>query len=296
MSTTVAVIGLGVMGRPMALNLLRAGFDVVGHNRSSAKTDLLVAAGGRAAPSPGAAAAQAEVVLTVLPDTPDVEQVYRDAEGVFACAPPGTLLIDCSTIAPDAARTLAADAAGHGHRMLDAPVSGGEQGAVDGTLSVMVGGDEDTVAAAQPVLEAIGSTIVRVGDAGAGQTVKAGNQMLVAAHLQALAEALVLLRSQGVDLPTAVTVLSGGLAGSTVMTRKAPAMIQGEYRPGFRVDLHHKDLTIASETARRAGLDLPLTAVASELVARLRDHGHGSLDHSALMLGMETRQDRSEAP
>lgn len=292
--TTVAVIGLGVMGRPMALNLIKAGFDVVAYNRSPAKVEDVVRHGGRAAASPGEAARRADVVLTVLPDTPDVAEVYRGEGGVFAGARPGTLLVDCSTIAPATAADLGAEAARRGLRMLDAPVSGGEQGAIEGSLSIMIGGDREHVDAAREVLEAVGSTIVRVGDHGAGQTVKAANQILVAGHLQLLAEALLLLRSTNVDPETAVTVLSGGLAGSTVMTRKSGSMIRGDYRPGFRVDLHHKDLAIAHDTASSVALELPLTTAVAGLISDLRERGHGSLDHSALLLGLEERQSTKE--
>lgn len=291
--TTVGFIGLGVMGGPMAANLVAAGFDVVGYNRSRPKVDALVARGGRAATTAAEAAAGADFVITMLPDTPDVEAVLLDDDGVLAGATPGTVVIDMSTIRPDAARRLADSGAERGVGVLDAPVSGGEQGAVEGTLSVMVGGEKDTVAAARPVLETVGSTVVHVGPAGSGQTVKAANQLIVAGTLQIVSEAMVFLDAHGVDLATAVQVLGGGLAGSAVLDRKAPGMLGRDFAPGFRVDLHHKDLGIAQAAARDAGVAVPLGGLAASLVASLRAQGHGGLDHSALLLQVEQLSGRA---
>jgi 2-hydroxy-3-oxopropionate reductase len=292
---TVAVIGLGVMGAPMAANLIDAGFDVVGFNRSPGKVEAHVARGGRGAYSIAEAVDGADVVLTVLPDTPDVDLAVTGADGVFAHAKPGALWIDSSTIRPDASVRLASIARDHGIRALDAPVSGGEVGAVDGTLSVMVGGDDADFEAAKPVLSAIGSTIVHVGPAGAGQVVKAANQLLVAGTLGLVAEALVFLDAHGVDADAAVKVLSGGLAGSRVLELKAANMVARNYPPGFRVDLHHKDLGIVTAAAREAGVAIPLGSTAAQLMGALRAQGYGDLDHSALHLLIETLSGRRPA-
>jgi len=281
--TTVGFIGLGIMGGPMAANLVRAGFDVVGYNRSRPGIDRLVAQGGRAAGSVGEAARGADVVVTMLPDSPDVEAVVLGEGGVLANAGAELLLIDCSTIRPDAAASLAQAAAASGVRMIDAPVSGGEAGAVAGTLSVMVGGEAAAVEAARPVLEAVGKTIVHVGPAGSGQTVKAANQLIVAGTIELVAEAVVFLEAYGVDTEAAVRVLGGGLAGSAVLDGKAAGMLAREFRPGFRLELHHKDLGIVQAAARDAGVVIPLGALVAQLVASLVAQGDGSLDHSALL-------------
>jgi len=281
--TTIGFIGLGIMGSPMAANLVAAGFDVVGCNRSPAKVDALVAKGGRGAASVGDAVKEADIVITMLPDSPDVLAVVLSDDGVLANSRPGQLLIDMSTIRPEASREVAAAAAGVGLATLDAPVSGGESGAIEGSLSIMVGGDAADVETAQPVLQAMGSTIVHVGPHGAGQTVKAANQLMVAGHLQLLAEALVFLEASGVDQEAAVRVLGGGLAGSTVLARKSANMLTGDFTPGFRLALHHKDLGIVTQAAREAGVVIPLGAVVAQLVASLVARGDGQLDHSALL-------------
>jgi 2-hydroxy-3-oxopropionate reductase len=284
MINTVAVIGLGVMGAPMAANLLKAGYDVHGYNRNPAKLTELIALGGRACDSVGEAVAGADAVLTVLPDSPDVEQVVTGEDGVLACAAPGSLWLDASTIRPDVAIRLAEAARGRGLRAVDAPVSGGEAGAIEGTLSIMVGGNAEDVAAARPVLDAVGSTVVHVGPVGSGQTVKAANQLIVAGTIELVAEALVFLEAHDVDTGSAVTVLAGGLAGNRILDRKAAAMLAREFTPGFRVDLHHKDLGILTVAAREAGVAIPLGSCVAQLMGALRARGHGSLDHSALLL------------
>ncbi|MDP9408389.1 MAG: 2-hydroxy-3-oxopropionate reductase [Actinomycetota bacterium] len=285
--TTVAVLGLGIMGGPMAANLVRAGHDVVGYNRSPPKVDRLVEQGGRGAGSVGEAVSGAEVVLTMLPDSPDVEAVVLGDDGVLAHAGDGVLLVDCSTIRPDVAVRVAEAARARGLRPVDAPVSGGEAGAVEGSLSIMVGGEAADVEAARPVLEAVGSTVVHVGPAGSGQTVKAANQLIVAGTIELVAEALVFLEAHGVDTEAAVRVLAGGLAGNRILDRKAAGMRAREFTPGFRVDLHHKDLGIVTSAARDAGVAVPLGAVAAQLMGALRAQGHGSLDHTALLLLVE---------
>ncbi|WDZ92255.1 2-hydroxy-3-oxopropionate reductase [Nocardiopsis sp. HUAS JQ3] len=284
---TIAFIGLGVMGAPMATNLVRAGFDVVGYNRSAAKTEPLVSAGGRAASSVADAVGGADAVITMLPDSPDVESVVLGGGGALEHMRRGALLIDMSTIRPDTARAVAGAGEAAGVAVLDAPVSGGEQGAVEAKLSIMVGGEERAFALAKPVLDALGTTVVHVGPAGAGQTVKAANQLIVAGTIELVSEALVFLQAHGVDRDSAVRVLSGGLAGSTVLDRKAASMLAREFDPGFRVDLHHKDLGIVTAAAREAGVALPLGALTATLMGSLRAQGHGALDHSALLLQVE---------
>jgi 2-hydroxy-3-oxopropionate reductase len=285
--TTIAFIGLGIMGAPMAGHLVDAGHDVVGYNRSRPAVDALVGRGGRAASSVAEAVREAEVVITMVPDSPDVEDVALSPEGIYASAKPGALHIDCSTIRPDVARKVAAAGAKHGVRVVDAPVSGGEAGAKEATLSIMVGGEAEDVDAARLYLGVVGATVVHVGPAGAGQTVKAANQLVVAGNIQLLAEALVFLEAHGVDTEAAVAVLGGGLAGSTVLNRKAAGMRAREFTPGFRVDLHHKDLGIATDAAREAGVAIPIGAHVAQLMEALRAMGHGELDHSALLLLVE---------
>ena len=284
MTTTIGFIGLGVMGAPMAENLVQAGFDVIGHTRRPGGADRLIAAGGRGSRSIAEVSTGADVVITVLPDSPDVTEVVT---GVLEHARPGLLIIDMSTISPQVARTLASAAAGRGVRMLDAPVSGGEQGAIEGSLSIMAGGAAGDVEAARPVFEALGSTIVHVGPAGAGQLVKAANQLVVAGTIELIAEAVVLLEASGVDAPAGLRVLGGGLAGSTVLARRGGSMLRREFAPGFRVDLHHKDLGIALAAARDAGAVVPLGAVVAQLMAALRAQGDGGLDHTAMLRGVE---------
>ena len=280
--SNVSVIGLGIMGLPMSINLVKAGHTVTGVNRSPARLDALIAAGGHGATSVAEAARSADVVITMVPDSPDVEAVVSGPDGVFANAAPGTLWIDASTIRPDVAKRLAADAADAGLRALDAPVSGGEQGAIDGVLSIMVGGDPADFAAAQDVLGAVGKTIVHVGSSGAGQTVKAANQLIVAANIEVLAEAIVFLEAHGVDLDAALTVLGGGLAGSKVLEQKGSKMVNRKFEPGFRLALHHKDLGIVTAASREAGVVIPLGAVVAQLVAATVNQGDGALDHSGL--------------
>ncbi len=281
--TSVAFIGLGIMGGPMAANLVRAGFDVTGHNRSPEKVEALVEAGGRGADGVAAAVRGADVVITMVPDSPDVEDVTGGDGGIFANAEPGALYLDMSTIRPDVAVRVAQAGRAAGLRVLDAPVSGGQAGAVEGSLSIMVGGEPDDFAAARPVLDALGRTIVHVGPAGAGQTVKAANQLIVAGNIALLAEAIVFLEAHGVDTGAALEVLGGGLAGSTVLARKGATMLAREFAPGFRLALHHKDLGIVQSAARDAGVVIPLGAVVSQLVAALVARGDGGLDHSGLL-------------
>jgi 2-hydroxy-3-oxopropionate reductase len=258
--TTVAFIGLGIMGGPMAANLVEAGFEVVGHNRSASKVAALVDAGGRGADSVAEAVRDADVIITMVPDSPDVEAVATGPDGIFAAARSGALYIDMSTIRPDVAVRVAEAGRKAGLRVLDAPVSGGEAGAVEASLSIMVGGE-----------------------AADFDAVKAANQLIVAANIEVLAEAVVFLEAHGVDTKAALEVLGGGLAGSTVLNRKGPNMLAREFAPGFRLALHHKDLGIVTSAAREAGVVIPLGAVVAQLVAALVARGDGGLDHSGLL-------------
>jgi 2-hydroxy-3-oxopropionate reductase len=281
--TTVAFIGLGIMGGPMAANLVKAGFEVVGHNRSPDKVKALVDAGGRGADGVAEAVRGADVIITMVPDSPDVEEVTTGEDGIFAHAERGALYIDMSSIRPDVAVRVAEAGRTAGLRVLDAPVSGGEAGAIEASLSIMVGGEQADFEAAKPVLEAVGKTIVHVGPAGSGQTVKAANQLIVAANIEVLAEAVVFLEAYGVDTKAAMEVLGGGLAGSTVLNRKGANMLAREFKPGFRLALHHKDLGIVTSAAREAGVVIPLGAVVAQLVGALVARGDGGLDHSGLL-------------
>jgi 2-hydroxy-3-oxopropionate reductase len=284
--STVAFIGLGIMGSPMAGHLVDAGFDVVGYNRSRHKIDELVQRGGRGADSIADAVRDADVVAVMVPDSPDVREVLAGEGGVFDSARAGTLIIDFSSIRPDVTVELATTARDKGLRLLDAPVSGGEAGAAAGTLSIMVGGAADDFAAARTIFDAVGTTIVHVGPSGAGQTVKAANQLIVAGTIQLLAEAVVFLEAYGVDTKAALTVLGGGLAGSKVLDQKGTNMLSRSFQPGFRVELHHKDLGIVTTAAREAGVVVPLGAVVAQLMASLVASGDGGLDHAALLRGV----------
>jgi 2-hydroxy-3-oxopropionate reductase len=284
--TTVAFVGLGIMGAPMAGHLVDAGFDVIGVNRSPEKVQELVERGGRGADNIADAARQADVVAVMVPDSPDVQEVLAGDGGVFDTAKPGTLVIDFSSIRPDVTADLAAQAKEKRLRILDAPVSGGQAGAEAATLSIMVGGEEADFDAARPVLDAVGKTIVHVGPNGSGQTVKAANQLIVAGNIQLLAEAVAFLEAYGVDTKAALTVLGGGLAGSKVLDQKGENMLARSFQPGFRIELHDKDLGIVTSAAREAGVVIPLGAVVAQLMAAAKANGDGGLDHSALLRGV----------
>jgi len=232
----------------------------------------------------------------MVPDSPDVRDVVEGPGGVFDSAKAGALIIDFSSIRPDVTVELAAAAKDKGFRLLDAPVSGGEAGAVNASLSIMVGGDTADFEEAGPILEAVGKTIVHVGPSGSGQTVKAANQLIVAGNIELLAEALVFLEAYGVDTAAALKVLGGGLAGSKVLEQKGENMLARSFKPGFRVELHHKDLGIVTSAAREAGVVIPLGALVAQLMAAARQAGDGSLDHSALLRGVEHLSGRDARP
>lgn len=278
----VGFVGLGIMGKPMARNLLRAGYPVTVHNRSRPPVDELVAEGAADGGSPRGVAEQSEVVITMLPDTPDVEQVTFGPQGLVEGLRPGSVLVDMSTISPVATRSIAARLRERGVEMLDAPVSGGQRGAEEGTLSIMVGGDPQTFERVRPLFQALGKSVVHVGPVGAGQVCKACNQVVVALTLQAVAEALVLAERNGVDPARVRQALLGGFAGSRILEVHGQRMLEGNYQPGFRVRLHHKDLRIALETGRSAGVPMLGTALVHELLGAVVARGWGDLDHSAL--------------
>ncbi|MGI5340746.1 2-hydroxy-3-oxopropionate reductase [Streptomyces sp. CA-181903] len=283
----IAWIGLGIMGSPMAHNLLKAHHPLTAHTLEQHKLDHLAAHGGTPASSVAEAVRDADVVITMLPADAEVTAVALGEDGVFEHARPGALFIDMSTVTPSTAVTLAREGADRGLRVLDAPVSGGEAGAVEGTLSIMAGGERADFEAARPLFDVLGSTAALCGPHGAGQTVKAANQLIVAATLQACAEAVVFLERSGVEPAVALDVLNGGLAGSAVLDRKRHAFLTRDFTPGFRIDLHHKDMGIVTAAAREAGVALPLCGLVAQLVAAVRAQGDGGLDHSALLRGVE---------
>lgn len=293
-ASRIAVIGLGIMGSPVAVNLAKAGFDVVGTSRSGRKTGPLVDSGGRAASSIAEAVDGAAAVLTMLPDSPDVDEVLGGAGGLVEQLPPSTLIVDCSTIEPAVSIQLAERAAARGLDIVDAPVSGGEAGAIQGSLSIMAGGTAAAFDRAQPILRAVGTKIVHVGPAGAGQTVKAANQLVVAGTLELVAEAIVFLEAQGVEVGPALEVLGGGLAGSAVLARKGAAMAGRQFEPGFRIELHDKDLRILTAAAAKANVVVPLGAVVAQLMAAAKARGAGQLDHSALLTIVESLSGRGD--
>lgn len=283
----IGFIGLGTMGEPMAGHLVAAGFTVFGHNRSQEAVRRHAARGGTATGSVAELSRASDVVITMLPDSPQVSEVVLGGGGVLESVRPGTVLVDMSTIDPSLSRSIADRAAQQGVAALDAPVSGGQAGALAGTLAVMVGGDVTVLDRVRDVLEPMSSTVVHVGPAGAGQVVKAANQLLVAGNIQLVAEAIRFIQSSGLDAGLAVAALSGGLAGSRVLDVKSPNMLDRSFEPGFRIELHHKDLSILGRELQARGLYLPLAAQVSELMAAASAGGLDELDHSALYLALE---------
>ncbi len=293
MSQTVGFIGLGLMGRPMAKNLLKRGFRVVAHSRSRGPVDDVVAAGAERAASPADVARRATRIVTMVPDSPDVERVLEGADGVFGAiaaqrAPahegPAYVLIDCSTIAPATARRLAARAKELGAAMLDAPVSGGEIGAINASLSIMVGGDAEAFAAVKPILDAMGNPdrVIRIGESGAGQVCKVCNQMVIGATLAGVSEAFALARKAGVDPALVREALLGGFAASRVLEVHGERILNANYTPGFRAELYSKDMRIVSRTLAEHDVPAPVAAAVQQLVYALTARGDGELDYSAL--------------
>jgi len=287
MAEKVGFIGLGIMGKPMAKNLLEAGHELVVYNRTAEKAEELAGDGATVAGSPKEVAEQSDVIITMLPDSPQVEEVLAGEGGVLEGIREGSLIVDMSTISPVVTRDLAAKAGEHGASMLDAPVSGGDVGAIDGTLSIMVGGSEADFERAGPLFEAMGKTITHVGEVGAGQVVKAANQIVVALTIEAVSEALVLGSKAGVDPAKILDVLGGGLAWNKVMEAKREKMLGHSFDPGFKIELHHKDLGIALATGREYGVSLPVTAVVDQMLEALEAKGRGDRDHSAILTLIE---------
>ena len=287
MAQVIGFIGLGIMGRPMAKNLLKAGYPIVVHSRSKGPVDDVVAAGAKAAASPRDVAAQCDVLVTMLPNSPDVELVALGRDGIIEGARPGMILADMSSISPIVSKKIGAALAAKGVKMLDAPVSGGEQGAINAALSIMVGGDQAVFESVLPIFQAMGKTITLLGPLGSGNFTKLANQIIVAGNLTALAEALTLAKKAGLDRELTLTALGGGLAGSKCLEQKKGNYLANTYKPGFKIDLHYKDLGLILESARELGVPVPVTAVVQELFNALRVKGRGGLDHSGVITLLE---------
>ena len=279
----IGYIGLGLMGKSIARNILKAGYPLVVHNRSRAAVDELVAEGATAAFSPAEVAAQVDVVFTNLPDSPDVELVALGEQGILEGAHPGLIMIDNSTIKPASARKIAAALAEAGVEALDAPVSGGDIGARNGTLTVMVGGSAAALEKVLPVLQAMGKTITHIGEAGAGQIAKAANQIMVAAQMVAMAELLVFAQKSGADPVKVVQAIRGGAAQCWTLDVKPPRLFAGNRQPGFKAYMQAKDLNIVLETAREYGIPLPSAALDSQLFNAMLQVGMGEMDNSAVL-------------
>ena len=278
----IGLIGLGIMGKPMAKNLLKAGYtDLLVNDLNRAAVEELVDAGAQAATN-GEIGEKCDVVLTMLPNSPHVKAVMLGENGIASYMHAGQVFIDMSSINPVASKEIAAELAKRGVEMLDAPVSGGEPKAIDGTLSFMVGGKQEVFDKFQPMLSAMGASVVRCGEIGAGNTTKLANQIIVACNIQALAEALTLAQKAGVDPQLVFEAIKGGLAGSTVMNAKAPMMIAGNDKPGFKIDLHIKDLNNALDCAHSVGAPVPMTAQVQEILQFMHNHEGGQKDHSAI--------------
>lgn len=278
----IGFIGLGIMGKPMAKNLLKKGYELLVYDRKTSVIDEMVAAGAKSAADLKEIGTSCGVILTMLPNSPDVKDVMLAKGGIIETIHKGCVFIDMSSISPLASKEIAAELAKKGVRMLDAPVSGGEPGAINGKLSFMVGGDEDLFNLYKPLLETMGASVVRCGDIGAGNTTKLANQVIVALNIAAVSEAFMLVEKAGVDPHLVFEAIKGGLAGSAVMNAKAPMIMDGNFKPGFKIDLHIKDLNNAIETGHSVGAPLPLTASVMEILQNLRLDGCGQEDHSAI--------------
>ena len=278
----IGFIGLGIMGKPMAKNLMKAGYELVVYDVIAANVDNVVAAGAQAGASSKDVAEQCSFIITMLPNSPHVKTVVMGENGVLEGAQAGTVLVDMSSIAPLASQEIAAACGEKGVKMLDAPVSGGEPKAIDGTLAIMVGGDKELFDQVKDVLAVMGSSVVYCGTIGAGNTTKLANQIIVAANIAACAEAFILAKKAGVDPAVVFEAIKGGLAGSTVMNAKVPMMLERDFNPGFKIDLHIKDLNNAIDTGHGVGSPLPLTAQVMEMMQWLRKEKCGQDDHSAL--------------
>ena len=287
MAEKIGFIGLGIMGRPMAQNLIEAGYELVLYTRTKEKAEELAVGRATVADGPKEVAENSDVLITMLPDSPQVEEVVAGEDGVLEGIKEGSLLIDMSTISPVVTRELAAKVRQRGASMLDAPVSGGDTGAKKGTLSIMVGGSEEDFERAKPLFGVMGETVTHVGPSGTGEVVKACNQIVVALTIEAVSEALVLGSKAGVDPAKVIEVLSGGLAGNRVMEAKGENFLEHEFSPGFRLELHRKDLGIALSAGREYGVPLPITAIVDQILEALVAKGSGGKDHSAILTLIE---------
>ena len=279
----IGFIGLGIMGKPMSKNLLKAGYELVVMDVNRAAVDEVAAAGAAVADSPRGVAEQCGIIITMLPNSPQVQEVVLGENGIMAGIKPGSVVVDMSSIAPLVSRDLAAKLAEKGAEMLDAPVSGGEPKAVDGSLSVMVGGKKEVFDKCYDVMKAMAGSVVLTGDIGAGNITKLANQIIVALNIAAMSEALVLATKAGVEPELVYQAIRGGLAGSTVLDAKAPLVLDRKFAPGFRINLHIKDLANVLETSHAINVPLPLTASVMEMMQALKVDGMGDLDHGSLV-------------
>ena len=279
----IGFIGLGIMGKPMAKNLLKAGYELVAYDVVEASLKDVVAAGAKAGTSPSDVASQCEIIITMLPNSPHVKTAVLGKGGVIEGINPGSILVDMSSIAPLASREIAAEVAARGAEMLDAPVSGGEPKAIDGTLAIMVGGKQDAFDKVKDILLKMGASAILCGDIGAGNVTKLANQIIVALNIAAMSEALVLATKAGVDPEKVFDAIKGGLAGSTVLNAKAPMVLQGNYKPGFRIELHIKDLQNALDTAHEISTPIPLTSHVMEMMQAMKVEGKQTEDHGGLI-------------
>ena len=279
----IGFIGLGIMGKPMAKNILKAGYPLTVYDRVSEKMDEVVKAGAKAGSSCKDVAAQSDIVITMLPNSPDVKEAVLGKDGVLDGAKPGTLIIDMSSIAPLASQEISEKAKAKGVIMLDAPVSGGEPKAVEGTLAIMVGGPQDTFESVKELLGVMGASVTWVGDIGSGNITKLANQIMVALHIAAMSEAMVLATKAGVDPERVFQAIRGGLAGSNVLDAKMPLVLKGHFKPGFRIELHIKDLQNALDTAHELGVPIPLSSGIMEIMQALKVDGKAGDDHGGII-------------
>ena len=287
MAQTIGFIGLGIMGKPMARNLIKAGYLLVVYNRTASKAAELVELGARQVESPREVGANAGVVITMVSDSPEVESVVLGANGVIEGIAEHGVVVDMSSISPITTQRIAAELSGRGVAMLDAPVSGGEIGAIQGTLSIMVGGEESVFSRVKPILESMGKSVVRVGEVGAGGFAKLSNQVIVAGVLQAVSEAMVLAKKAGVDIQLVYEAIRGGMAGGRTLDMKIPAFVEGKFEPGFKMDLHIKDIKNALLAGKALGVALPSTGLVHELFSSCSAQGKGQKDHSVIFTLME---------
>ena len=287
MQSKIGFIGLGIMGKPMAKNLVKAGFPLVVHNRSRSKVDELVKEGAAAANTPREVASSSDIIITMLPNSPDVELVALGANGILEGAKAGQLFIDMSTINPIVSQKIAKEFSAKSVAMVDAPVSGGEKGAIDATLSIMAGGEAKDFERALPVFNALGKTVTHMGSIGSGGFTKLANQIIVAINLTAIGEALVFGAKAGVDPQKMIRALAGGLAGSKCLDQKSEKILSGDFAPGFKIDLHSKDLNLIQDAARSVGVPIPTAAFVEQLFAALRVRGRGGMDHSGVITFFE---------